>query len=68
MRLLAAWDKVVGPGLARYTVNKFIRNQTLFVQLSSPALRSELSMHRRNLIARLNEAVGAFVIAEIKFY
>lgn len=68
MRLIAAWDEVVGQGIARYTLNKFIRNQTLFVQISSPALRAELSMRRTALIAALNEKVSAFVIAEIKFY
>lgn len=68
-RLLAAWDETVGPVVARYTINKFIRNQTLFVQISMPALRAELGMRRRDLLQRLNQKVGgAQIITDIRFY
>lgn len=68
-RLLAAWDETVGPVVARYTANKFIRNQTLFVQISMPSLRAELGMRRRDLLQRLNQKVGgAQIITDIRFY
>ena len=67
-RLIDAWDDVAGQTVARYTSEKFIKNQTLFVKISNPAVRSDLSMIRTQLIKRLNEAVGSIVIFNIKIY
>lgn len=67
-RILAAWDEVVGSTVARYTQEKSIRNQTLFVKISNPALRQDLSMMRTQLVKRLNEYVGSFVISEVRIY
>ncbi len=67
-RILAAWDKVAGSGVAAYTGRKFIKNQTLYVQITNPALRGDLSMMKSQLARRLNEAVGSMVIADIRIY
>lgn len=67
-RLLAAWDTVAGKVVARYTGEKFIKNQTLFVKMLNPALRQDLSMMRQRLIQQLNEAVGGYIISDIHFY
>lgn len=66
-RLIKSWSDVLGPGVERFTRNLTIRNQTLYVKLSSPALRQELLMQRTALVTRLNEAVGAQVIVNIVF-
>lgn len=66
-RLLESWDAVAGSVAARYTVEKFIRGQVLFVRLSSPALRADLSMSRSVLVRRLNAAAGAQIITDIRF-
>ena len=65
-RLVASWDAVVGPTISRYTSDKFIKNQTLFVK--NPALRQDLSMMRQKLVQRLNSQVGSFIISDIKFF
>ena len=67
-RLLAVWDKTVGATIARYTGEKFIKNQTLMVKITNPALRSDMNMIRTELKNKLNIAVGAQVISDIKFY
>ena len=67
-RLIQSWEAVFGQGIARYTGRMFIKNQTLHVHLTSPALRQDLQMARKSLVHRLNEAVGAQVIADIVFY
>lgn len=67
-RLIEAWDVVVGKGVAYYTAQKFIKNQTLFVKITNPALRGDLSMMRGELVKRLNAAVGSMVIADIRIY
>ena len=66
-RLVQGWSYVMGPIIARYTRDVFIRNQTLYVRLSSPAVRQELLMQRRELVIRLNAYVGAQVICDIVF-
>lgn len=67
-RLVASWDAVVGPAISRYTSDKFIKNQTLFVKINNPALRQDLSMMRQKLVQRLNSQVGSFIISDIKFF
>ena len=65
-RLVDAWKDVVGPVITRYTTNLFIKNQVLYVSLSSSVIRQELMMGREMLIRNLNaqllreyvEAVG----------
>ena len=64
-RLIQAWETVLGKAIARYTGQMFIKNQTLYVHITSPALRQNLLMSRKTLVARLNEAVGAQVITDI---
>lgn len=66
-RLIDAWPTVMGDAIARYTQNLYIRNQTLFVHLTNPALRADLSMQRQEIVRKLNENVGSQVIADIRF-
>ena len=66
-RLIDAWPVVAGPAIARYTQEVVIRNQTLSVRLSSPALRAELSMRCQELVQKLNDYVQGQVIADIRF-
>lgn len=67
-RLLDAWETVAGAMAARYTAEKYIRNQTLYVRILNPALKQDLSMMRTQIAARLNAAVGANIITELKIY
>jgi len=66
-RLVEAWPEIVGPVITRYTLNTYIYNQTLFVRLSNPALRSDLSMMRQEFVKKLNAVVGEQVITDIRF-
>lgn len=66
-RLVDAWPEVAGPVIARYTLNTYIYNQTLHVRLSNPALRSDLSMMRQELVKKLNAVVGEQVITDVWF-
>lgn len=66
-RLIQGWKEVLGPGIATYTKNLFVKNQTLYVHLSSSVLRQELMMKREQIIKNLNQHVGAQVIVNIIF-
>lgn len=67
-RVIDAWDEVVGKGIAYYTAEKFIKNQTLFVKITNPALRGDLSMMKSQLVRKLNNHVGSMVIADLRIY
>lgn len=66
-RLVDAWKDVVGPVITRYTTGLFIKNQVLYVSLSSSVIRQELLMGREMLIRNLNAQVGSQVIVNIVF-
>lgn len=66
-RLVDSWPVVAGPVIQRYTTRAYIRNQTLFVGLSNPALRADLSMRRQEFVQKLNGYVGSQVIVDIRF-
>lgn len=66
-RLLAAWGEVAGLEVERVTRKLFVRNQTLVVELSSPVIRSEMMMRRRDLVRMLNDKAGTQVITDIMF-
>ncbi len=66
-RLVEVWPKIAGPVIARYTLNTYIYNQTLYVRLSNPALRSDLSMRRQEFTQLLNAYVGEQVITDVRF-
>lgn len=64
-RLVNSWTQVLGPDIAAYTKNVYIRNQVLYVELTSSVLRQELMSGKRRLIQCLNDSVGAQVITDI---
>ena len=67
-RLIDSWKDVVGEMIANYTDNLYIRNQTLYVHLTNPAIRADLSMMRRELVKKLNAHVGSQVIADVQLH
>lgn len=66
-RLVNSWEEVMGEGIARFTSEKFIKNQTLFVKITSPVVKNDLMMARSSIVKKLNDAVGCQVISEIRF-
>ena len=67
-RAVDACDTLMGPSIARYTGEKFIKNQTLFVKILNPALRQDLTMMRSRIVKRINESVGSQVIVDVRIY
>lgn len=65
-KVLGAWQEM-GPPVTTYTKNLFYREGTLYVQISSAALKSELNMNKKSLIKRLNESVGEEAVFEVIF-
>ena len=66
-RLIQALKKKKVRGKTKYTSNLYIKNQILYVHLTSSVLRQELMMGRDLLVKNLNKQVGAQVIVNIIF-
>lgn len=66
-RASALWPQIVGDGINRYTIKRYVRDGVMTVYLSSAALKSELMLNREGIIKRINEALGRVIIREIIF-
>jgi len=64
-RLIQSWGELLGKSVARLTKGMYIKNRTLFVNLSSSVVRNELIMIKKDLLIRLNEKAGKCIIDDI---
>ena len=60
-----AWFDLMNNGVANYTSNVSLRNKTLYIKLSSPALKEELSYGKEKLIKLINEKLEGDVVEKI---
>lgn len=65
--IVANWEKLVGPQIAKRTINIYVKNRKLFLKLNSAPLKNELSMARTKLISLLNEGKEENIIEDIIF-
>lgn len=65
VRVQRAWGEVLGPAVARYTRNIYVKDGVLHISLASSVLRSELVLCRDRLVKSLNDYAGAAVIRDI---
>ena len=63
--ITTAWDKLVGPMVARHTVTVRLREGRLRVRVDSAPLRHELSYMREALKEVLNHRAGRTVVEAI---
>ncbi|MFL0353767.1 DUF721 domain-containing protein [Xanthomarina sp. GH4-25] len=59
------WRDMMGNGVNNYTTDIQLKNNTLYVQLSSSVLREELSYGKEKIISMLNESLGKDVIKKL---
>lgn len=60
-----AWKKLMGNGVDNYTTAVELRNNTLFVSLSSSVLREELSLGKSKIITMLNEELSKDLVKKL---
>ena len=65
VKIITEWDKMLGPTLANYTDEVFIKNKQLHIRLKSSTLRQELSYQKSELVKKLNDSIGKDIITEI---
>lgn len=60
-----AWVNLMGNGVNNYTTTIELRNETLYVSLSSSVLREELSHGKSKILDMLNEELGKNLVKKI---
>lgn len=60
-----AWEQLMGNGVNNYTTNILLKQDTLYVRLSSSVLREELSYGKDKIITMLNESLGKDLIKKL---
>jgi predicted nucleic acid-binding Zn ribbon protein len=63
--LIHDWPEFVGKTIADRTSSIFIRDQKLFVKLTSGPIKKELMMHKSNLLLLIKEKYGEGVVEEL---
>jgi predicted nucleic acid-binding Zn ribbon protein len=63
--VINSWEETVGKAIASRTTKIYIKDQVLYVYLSSSVVRNELLMLRQALREKLNEKAGAEVVKDI---
>lgn len=60
-----AWVNLMGKGVNNYTTSVSLKNNALYVTLSSSVLREELSYGKEKIIKMLNEELGKELIKKL---
>lgn len=59
------WKSEMGPVIEKYTTGMMLKKDTLYVSISSPELRNELSYGKGKIISILNEALQKPLIKKL---
>lgn len=60
-----SWAEIVGEMVAKSTTEIFFNEKTLFVTLSSAALKHELSFRKEEMVASVNKFCGYRLIEQV---
>ncbi len=65
-KVVEQWPVVMGDLIARFTRKVELKNGVLMVYLTSSALRQELFLARFELVKKMNDAVGAEIVKDVR--
>jgi len=65
--VLQRWNELVGTAIANHSHPTRLRNGILWIEVRDAAWRQELTMMRTGLVEKINSALGASVVKEIRF-
>lgn len=65
--IITSWKELVGEQIARVAKPQRVENGVLLVTVESAPWRAELTMRRREIVAKINAATGKKAIVDIRF-
>ena len=60
-----AWHELMENGVSNYTTDVSLKNKTLYIKLSSPALKEELRYGKEKLMKLINERFKKKIVQKI---
>jgi predicted nucleic acid-binding Zn ribbon protein len=63
--VIGSWERLVGKPIARHTKKVSVRNKVLFVELDSASMKSDLNLHKAQILQVFAKEFGKDVIKEI---
>jgi mRNA-degrading endonuclease YafQ of YafQ-DinJ toxin-antitoxin module len=65
--LAAHWETIMGADVNNRTVQIYLKNEVLFLEIDSAPLRNELLMAKSKLIKKFNELLKKNIVEDIIF-
>ncbi len=65
VRLRQYWKETMGESINQYTQSMFLKNNKLFIKISSASLRQELSYGKEKIMKIMNEMLGEMLLEEV---
>lgn len=66
-QVIGKWKQTVGPQIAASSRAESVREGVLFVCCKSSMWSNELTLHKTDIMAKLNAAVGKKIVKDIRF-
>jgi predicted nucleic acid-binding Zn ribbon protein len=63
--LINAWDRIAGKPIAKRTKKIYIRDKVLFVELDSPSMKHDFSLHKNQVLEMLKKEFGSGIVTDI---
>jgi predicted nucleic acid-binding Zn ribbon protein len=64
-QLITSWERIAGKPIAKRTKNIYIRNKVLFVELDSPSMKHDFSLHKTQVLEVFKKEFGTGIITDI---
>lgn len=64
-QLITSWERIAGKPIAKRTKKIYIRNKVLFVELDSPSMKHDFSLHKVQVLELFKKEFGTGIITEI---
>ena len=64
-RVIDSWERLAGKPIAKRTKKIYIRNQVLFVELDSPSMKHDFTLHKSHVLELFKNEFGAGIITDI---
>jgi len=67
-RVSGLWDELLGASIAAATRQKSLKEGKLYVKLNSSVVRSYLFTERKQIMMKINEAMGKDLVTDLILY
>ena len=64
-QLINSWERIAGKPIAKRTKKLYIRDKVLFVELDSPSMKHDFSLHKIQVLDLFKKEFGSGIITDI---